>query len=172
MLLIRCDIVGRNEGNVLFKDALNTFYLWLYSIMYMVKDHSDSMRGNPLPLLHGPLFLISSNGPFICTIPETGYHISRPLLKNHFNVAVPECYYCLIHRQYSTYHNLCYTSRGSLAGIRNISMGPPWRINPMTYCTMSERSYHKAASCSYWWEEISCVCGTPLLSSCPRLSLE
>ena len=31
---------GRNEGNVLFNDALNTFYLWLYGVGHMVKDHS------------------------------------------------------------------------------------------------------------------------------------
>ena len=29
------------------------------------------------------------------------------------------------HRQDSTYHGLCYTSRGALAGTRNSSMGPP-----------------------------------------------
>ena len=27
-----------NEGNVLFKNALNTFYLWLYGIGYMAKE--------------------------------------------------------------------------------------------------------------------------------------
>ena len=32
--------VGK-EGNVLFNDALNTFYLWLYGVGHMVKDHSD-----------------------------------------------------------------------------------------------------------------------------------
>ena len=32
----------RKEGNVLFNDALNTFYLRLYGIRHMVKDHSDS----------------------------------------------------------------------------------------------------------------------------------
>ena len=37
----------------------------------MVKDHSDSERGN-LILQHGLLFLISSKGSFICTIPQTG----------------------------------------------------------------------------------------------------
>ena len=41
------------EGNVLFNDALNTFYLRLYGVRHMVKDHSDSMRGNLLPPLHG-----------------------------------------------------------------------------------------------------------------------
>ena len=31
------------EGNVLFNVANNTFYLWLYGVRQMVKDHSDSM---------------------------------------------------------------------------------------------------------------------------------
>ena len=39
---------------------------------YMVKDHSDSERGNQLLSLHGLLFLISSKGSFMCTIPKTG----------------------------------------------------------------------------------------------------
>ena len=59
------------EGNVLFNDTLNTFYLWLYGVRHMVKDHSDSEKGNPLPP-HRLLFPISSKGSFICTIPQTG----------------------------------------------------------------------------------------------------
>ena len=59
----------------------------------MVKDHSDSERGNPLPS-HGILF-------------------PRVLL------------YASSHRHDITYHGLCYTSRGALAGTRNSSMGPP-----------------------------------------------
>ena len=42
-------LTGRKEGNVLFKDALNTFYLRLYGVTHMVKDHSDRERENPLP---------------------------------------------------------------------------------------------------------------------------
>ena len=52
------------EGNVLFNDALNTFYLRLYGVRHMVKDHSDSERGNPLPP-HRLLFPISSKGSII-----------------------------------------------------------------------------------------------------------
>ena len=33
--------------------------------------------------------------------------------------------YAPFHRQDNTYHGLCYTSRGALAGTRNSSMGPP-----------------------------------------------
>ena len=32
--------VGRKEGNVLFNNTLNTFYLWIYGVGHMVKDHS------------------------------------------------------------------------------------------------------------------------------------
>ena len=34
----------RKEGNVLFNDALNTLYLWLYGVRHMVKNHSDRER--------------------------------------------------------------------------------------------------------------------------------
>ena len=36
------------EINVLFNDALNTFYLQLYGVRHMVKDHSDSEKGKPM----------------------------------------------------------------------------------------------------------------------------
>ena len=59
------------ERGVLFNDALNAFYLRLYGIRHMVKDHSDSEKGNPLPP-HMLLLSINSKGSFICTIPQTG----------------------------------------------------------------------------------------------------
>ena len=59
------------EGNILFNDTLNTFYLLLYGVRHMVKDHSDSESGNPLSP-HRLLFPISSKGYFICIIPQTG----------------------------------------------------------------------------------------------------
>ena len=43
----KCVYRGRKGGNVLFNDALNTFYLLLFSVGHMVKKHSDSERGNP-----------------------------------------------------------------------------------------------------------------------------
>ena len=61
------------EGNVLFNDTLNTFYLRLYGVGHMVKNHSDIERGNTLPP-HGLHFPISSKGSFICIIPERIIH--------------------------------------------------------------------------------------------------
>ena len=77
-------------------NTLNTFYLRLYGIRHMVKDHSDSGRGNR------------------CC--HMGYS---------FRLTATVLLYAPSHRQDSTYHSLCYTSCGALAGTRNSSMGPP-----------------------------------------------
>ena len=42
-----------------------------------------------------------------------------------FRSAARVLLYAPSHRQDNTYHCLCYTSRGALAGPRNSSMGPP-----------------------------------------------
>ena len=64
-------VFSHREENLLFNDALNTFYVQLYGIEHMVKDHLESERGNPLPP-HELLFPISNTGSFICTTPQTG----------------------------------------------------------------------------------------------------
>ena len=74
------------------------FYLTKHSTHfiygYMVKDHSDSERGNPLQP-HGLFFPINCKGSFIYTIPDRIAHTTA-----------------------------CCTSRGALAGTRNSSMCP------------------------------------------------
>ena len=69
----------QRERNVLFNDALNTFYLQLYGIRHMVKDHSDSEKGNP------------------CRHIGYSYRLTARVLL-----------YAPSHRQDSTYHGLCY----------------------------------------------------------------
>ena len=34
-------VIGRKAGNVLFNDALNTFYVRLYGVGHVVNDHSE-----------------------------------------------------------------------------------------------------------------------------------
>ena len=82
------------KGNVLFIDELNSFYLRLYGVGHMVKDHSDIER-------------------------KPAAAISRDTLRLVPGVLL----YTSSHRQDSTYHDLCLTSRGALAGTRNKSMG-------------------------------------------------
>ena len=48
-----------------------THFIYGYMASDIVKDHSGSERGNPLPP-HRLLFPISSKGSFICIAPQTG----------------------------------------------------------------------------------------------------
>ena len=84
------------ERNVLFNDALNTFYLRLYGVRHMVKDHSDSEQGNPL-LPHRLLLSINSKGSFICTIPQMGLHIPQPLLRQSWSTGWNEKWLQWVH---------------------------------------------------------------------------
>ena len=146
--------------NVLFNDTFNTFYLRLYVIGHMVKDHSDSERGNPLPP-HGDhrqyatrIFNDTFN-TFYLRLYGVGHSAKNQLVREETRCRHYMCYsfrlaarFCL-YRQDSTYHGRCYTSRGALAGTRNSSMGPPWRIDPTTHRAMIEGSYHGAISRSF-----------------------
>ena len=70
-----CFIVSvkvKRKEMVLFNDALQTSHLWSYGVGNMVKDLSNSETENPLPPL---LFLVSSKGSFIRTIPHTGLQL-------------------------------------------------------------------------------------------------
>ena len=79
-----------------FNDALNTFYLRLYGFRHMVKDH------------------------LIVRMETHCRHIGYS-----YRLTARVLLYAPSHRQDNTYHGLCYTSRGALAGTRNSSMGPP-----------------------------------------------
>ena len=81
---------GRKEGNVLFNDALNTFYLPLYGVGYVIKDRSDSERET--------------------RSRHKGYS---------FQLAVSVLFICTTHQiQGNTYRGLCNTILGELAGTR------------------------------------------------------
>ena len=74
ILVWTAEVIDYSEGRkeVFYLTTHSTlFYLQLYGISYMVKDHSDSERRN-LMLPHVLLFPISSKGSFICINPQTG----------------------------------------------------------------------------------------------------
>ena len=66
-LIARALIQGRKEMFYLTTHSTH-FFLRLNGVRHMVKDHSDSEKGNPLPPRR-LLFPINSKGSFICTIP-------------------------------------------------------------------------------------------------------
>ena len=112
----------RKKRMFLFNDTLNTFYLWLYGVRHMVRT-----------------IQIERDETRWCHMGYSFWLAARVLL------------YASSHRQDNTYHSFCYTSRGELAGARNSSMGPPWRIDLTTHHTMSERYYHGATSRSWFF---------------------
>ena len=44
MLKDHSDNDRKGKEIFLFNDTLNTFYLWLYGVRHIVKDHSDSEK--------------------------------------------------------------------------------------------------------------------------------
>ena len=76
---------GNGRKEMFYLTAHSThFILRLYDGRHMVKDHSDSEKGNLLPP-HRLLFPINRKGSFICTIPQTGY-IPQPLLHQSWSI--------------------------------------------------------------------------------------
>ena len=112
----------------LMMHSTHFIYGYMVSDIHMVKDHSDSERGNPLPP-HRLLFLISSKGSFICIIPRTTVFVT-PVMEHwlersiiqwihmgySFRLVARFFLYASSHGQDNTYHCLCYTSRGALSG--------------------------------------------------------
>ena len=78
-------IVREREKNVLFNDALNTFYLQLYGVRHMVKDHSDSERERKM------FYLTTHSTHFIY-----GYMASDIWLRTILIVSVREREKCFI----------------------------------------------------------------------------
>ena len=73
-------MLKKKERNALFNDALYSFYLQLYGVGHMVKDHSAREETRCHHCMDY-FFSISSKGSFICTIPQKERHIPWPSLQ-------------------------------------------------------------------------------------------
>ena len=116
----------KRERNVLFNYALNTFYLRLCGIRHMVKDHSDiEKREREMFYLmtHSTLFIYGymASDIWLRTILIVRKETRCHHIGYSFRLTAMVLLYAPSHRQDSTYHGLCYTSRGALAGTRNIA---------------------------------------------------
>ena len=63
-------LVNIREREMFYLMTHSTHFIYGYMVSDMVKDHSDSEKGNLL-LPHRLLLSINSKGSFICTIPQT-----------------------------------------------------------------------------------------------------
>ena len=122
------DSEKERERNVLFNDALNTFYLRLYGVRHLVKDHSDSEKERERNVLFNDAlntFYLRLYGVRHMVKDHSDSEKGNPLLPHRLLLSINRKGYAPSHRQDNTYHSLCYTSRGALAGTRNSSMGSP-----------------------------------------------
>ena len=94
--------------------------------VHLMKDRSDDPLHNELMLLPrsyiSPLFRKCTYRTTQTAREETRCH---HFMDYSFHLVARNVLYAPSHIQDSTYHSLCYTSRGALAGMRNSSMGPP-----------------------------------------------
>ena len=67
----KCQTYLEGRKEMFYLTTHSAHFIYGYMASDMVKDHSDSEKGNPLPP-HRLLFTINSKGYFICTIPQTG----------------------------------------------------------------------------------------------------
>ena len=93
-------------------------------------------------------------GPWLRTILIVRKETRCRHISYSFRLATRVLLYAPSHREDSTYHNLCYTSRGALAGTRNRSLGPPhegsirWPIAPWANALTTE--LHLAPAMNEW----------------------
>ena len=100
-------------------------YLWN---VYITTRHWTKWRKGRKEMFylmtHSTHFILRLYG---CWIYGKGYMVEETRCRHmgySFRLTARVLLYEPSHRQDSTYHSLCYTSRGALAGTRNSSMGP------------------------------------------------
>ena len=103
---------------------------FIYSYRHMLKNHSDSDRGNHMGYsfrLAARILLYAPSHTQDCTNHGLCYTSRGALVGTRNSLMGPpwridptthRTIFFYMHRQDSTYHSLCYTSRGALAGTR------------------------------------------------------
>ena len=121
----------KRERNVLFNDALNTFYLRLYGVRHMVKREREMFYFTT----HSTHFIYGymASDIWLRTILIVRKETRCRHIGYSYRLTARVLLYAPSRRQDNTYHGLCYTSRGALAGTRNSSMGYGPRITSRGY---------------------------------------
>ena len=113
-VLLMITVKGRKW--FLFNDVLNTFYLRLYGVRHMVNDHSDSEKGRKEGNVLFNTFYLRLYGVRHMVKDHSDSERGNPL--SHMDYSFRLTARVLLYAQDNTYHSLCYTSRGALAGTR------------------------------------------------------
>ena len=99
---------------------------WRYRQHYVDMDGAGSLRKCFILTTHSTHFICGymASDIWLRTILIVRKETRCRHIGYFFRLAARVLLYAPSHRQDNTYHGLCYTSRGALAGIRNSSMGP------------------------------------------------
>ena len=113
---------GRKEGNVLFNDTLNTFlFTVIWRQKYGRKEDVFYLTTHSTHFIYGYM----ASDIWLRTIMIVKKETCCRHIGYSFWLTARVLLYESSHRQDSTYHSLCYTSHGALAGMKNSSMGSP-----------------------------------------------
>ena len=107
----------RNGEHVLIEDAFNTFYLRLYGVGHMTKNHSDSRRGNWPPPYHGYSFWLGGGGwrgDYPLTVQACPPRDQTPATQSR-DSGVLISSNIILYMHHPT-DSRCYTSRAALVG--------------------------------------------------------
>ena len=102
-------LVGRKEGNVLFKIAFNILFMVIWHQAYR-KDHSAKEETS---CCHFMSYIFTLTATYLLCAPSRYHHIGYS-----FQLAARVHLYAPSPRQDSTYHSPSYTSRRALVGMR------------------------------------------------------
>ena len=115
--VVKCE---STNVKVFFNDALNTLYLRFYGVGHIAKEERQD------------IFYLTMNSTCLFTViwqrTIQRARKRKPAAATtwlQFPISSICFLYVPSHRQDSTYHGLCYTILGALAGTRHSSMGPP-----------------------------------------------
>ena len=105
---------GRKEGN----DALNTF---LFTVISEGRKEMFYLTTHSTHFIYGYM----ASDIWLRTILIVRKETRCRHIGYSYRLTARVLLYAPSHRQDNTYHGICYTSRGVLAGTRTSSMGPP-----------------------------------------------
>ena len=130
-MILHVYMIYYTEGRKCFiSQCTQHIFIYGYMASAMVKAHWDIERGRKemfYLMTHSTHFIYGymASDIWLRTILIVRKETRCCHMGYSFRLTARVLLYAPSHRQDSTYHGLCYTSRGALAGTRNSSMGSP-----------------------------------------------
>ena len=146
-------MVWRVVGSILHGRPIELYLALHHSDDHPLPGRHRTLKGNASTLVRNEVFyLMTHSTHFIYGYMASDIWLRTILIVRKetrcrhigysFRLTARVLLYAPSHRQDSTYHSLCYTSRVHWLKWKIAQ----WRIDPTTHRTMSKHSYHRATS--------------------------